>query len=75
MADGVRAAVDEALRCKAAGRSETIIFNLSGHGHFDLSAYENYLTGKLEDVPLDEAKLKTALDQCPEIDPKIAGQF
>jgi len=71
----IRAAIDEALRCKREGRAETIVFNLSGHGHFDLSAYENYLTGKLVDVPLDEAKLKAALDQCPEIDPNLCGGF
>ena len=71
----IRAAIDEALRCKAEGRSETIVFNLSGHGHFDLSAYENYLSGKMEDVPFDEAKLQAALSQCPEVDPNLCGGF
>ncbi len=54
----VRVAIDEALAAREEGRSRTILFNLSGHGHFDLSAYESYLTGRLEDyeyVPLDQA--------------------
>jgi tryptophan synthase beta chain len=45
----IRVAIDEALEAKAAGRSKVIVFNLSGHGHFDLAAYEKYLQGKLED--------------------------
>ena len=42
--------IDEALRCKEEGRSETIVFNLCGHGHFDLKAYEDHLSGNLLDV-------------------------
>jgi len=45
----VRAAIDEALEAKAEGKPRVILFNLSGHGHFDLAAYEAYLTGRLED--------------------------
>jgi tryptophan synthase beta chain len=45
----IRAAIDEALQAKAEGRQRVILFNLSGHGHFDLAAYEKYLTGNLED--------------------------
>ncbi|MCB1321815.1 MAG: TrpB-like pyridoxal phosphate-dependent enzyme, partial [Leptospiraceae bacterium] len=44
----VHAAIQEALRCKAAGEKKTIAFNLSGHGHFDMSAYQAYLSGNLE---------------------------
>jgi tryptophan synthase beta chain len=44
----IRAAVDEALAAREEGRPRTILFCLSGHGHFDLAAYESYLTGKLE---------------------------
>ncbi len=54
----VRVAIDEALAAREEGRQRTILFNLSGHGHFDLSAYESYLAGRLEDyeyVPLDAA--------------------
>src|SRR5215203_2030430 len=49
-ADLIRAVIDEALRCKEEGRSETIVFNLCGHGHFDLKAYEDHLSGNLLDV-------------------------
>jgi len=49
-AHAIRAVVDEALRCKEEGREETIVFNLCGHGHFDLKAYEDYLSGDLLDV-------------------------
>jgi len=45
----VRVAIDEALAARAEGRPRTILFNLSGHGHFDLAAYEAYLAGRLED--------------------------
>ncbi|MDI6712156.1 MAG: TrpB-like pyridoxal phosphate-dependent enzyme [Anaerosomatales bacterium] len=45
----IRVAIDEALAAKEAGQDKTILFNLSGHGHFDLSAYEAYLAGRLQD--------------------------
>ena len=44
-----------------AGEERTILFNLSGHGHFDMAAYDNYFAGKLVDVALDEAELERAL--------------
>jgi tryptophan synthase beta chain len=47
----IRAAVDEALAAREEGRPRTILFCLSGHGHFDLSAYESYLGGNLADIP------------------------
>jgi tryptophan synthase beta chain len=49
-AHAIRAVIDEALRCKEEGRSETIVFNLCGHGHFDMKAYEDHLAGNLLDV-------------------------
>ena len=51
----IRAAIDEALRCKETGEAKTILFNLTGHGHFDMSSYERYFAGKLEnyDYPAD----------------------
>lgn len=61
----VKAAIDEALRCKAEGKSETILFCLSGHGHFDMQAYLDYFAGKLTDVPFDENALTTALAELP----------
>ena len=45
----IRVAIDEALAAREEGRPRTILFNLSGHGHFDLAAYESYLAGRLED--------------------------
>ena len=63
----VRAAIDEALRCKASGKAETIVFNLSGHGHFDMQAYTDYFAGKLQDVTFDRALLDQALAELPKI--------
>jgi tryptophan synthase beta chain len=63
----IRVAFDEALRCKAEGKAETILFNLSGHGHFDMQAYTDYFAGKLEDRDYDEAALQAALDQLPKV--------
>ena len=45
----IRVAIDEALACRESGERKVILFNLSGHGHFDLSAYESFLSAKLED--------------------------
>ncbi|MGB9025444.1 MAG: TrpB-like pyridoxal phosphate-dependent enzyme [Rhodomicrobium sp.] len=61
----VRCAIDEALRCKAEGKAETILFNLSGHGHFDMGAYIAYFDGKLSDESYDEADLASALAALP----------
>ena len=63
----VRGAIDEALRCKAEGKSETILFNLSGHGHFDMQAYMDYFGGKLTDVSYDESELAMALAGLPSV--------
>jgi tryptophan synthase beta chain len=63
----VRCAVDEALRCKAEGKSETILFNLSGHGHFDMGAYIAYFEGRLVDQNYDEAALAAALAGLPAV--------
>lgn len=63
----IRVAFDEALRCKAAGKAETILFNLSGHGHFDMQAYTDYFAGKLEDRDYDEAALQAALAELPKV--------
>ena len=62
----VKGAIDEALRCKEEGTARTILFNLCGHGHFDIQAYTDYFAGKLEDRDYDEAALNAALAQLPE---------
>jgi tryptophan synthase beta chain len=61
----VRGAIDEALRCKREGRAEVILFNLCGHGHFDMTAYDEFLAGKLEDKELDAAALERSLGDLP----------
>ena len=66
-AHAVRTAIDEALRCKAEGKRRTIVFNLSGHGHFDLSAYEAYLAGQLQDYDYPADKIEEALRGVPQV--------
>ncbi len=61
----VRAAIDEAIRCKKEGRGRAIMFNLSGHGNFDMQAYTDYFTGKLHDQEYDEEELGMALAGLP----------
>ena len=63
----VKGAIDEALKCKAEGKSRTILFNLSGHGHFDMQAYMDYFGGKLQDLDYDEAELAMALAGLPSV--------
>jgi len=63
----VKGAIDEALRCKREGKSEAILFNLCGHGHFDMSAYMDYFAGKLTDQSYDEAELAMALAGLPSV--------
>lgn len=63
----IKGAIDEALRCKAEGKAETILFNLSGHGHFDMQAYTDYFGGKLVDTPFEEEDLKAALAVLPKV--------
>ena len=63
----IRAAIDEALRCKKEGKAETILFNLSGHGHFDMQAYTDYFAGKLEDREYDQKALEMALAGLPQV--------
>jgi len=71
-AHAIRAAIDEALRAKATGASPCIVFNLSGHGHFDLMSYEKYLDGSLEDIELAQATIDSALADLPPV-PKEAA--
>ena len=59
--------IDEARRAKEEGTSPVIAFNLCGHGHFDLSAYERYLSGSLEDYELPQERIDQALAAAPSI--------
>ena len=63
----VMGAIDEALKCKASGESKTILFNLSGHGYFDMQAYTDFFDGKLVDEPYDEAMLTKSLEGLPNV--------
>ena len=65
---GIRGAIEEALRCKKEGKEETILFNMCGHGHFDMSAYDDYLAGKLDDRHYDEEKLAQSLSHLPAVE-------
>jgi tryptophan synthase beta chain len=66
-AHAVRAAYDEALACKESGESKVIVFNASGHGHFDLSAYDAYHRQVLEDYRLEDQRLQEALQALPHV--------
>jgi tryptophan synthase beta chain len=66
-AHAVRAAYDEALACKESGESKVILFNASGHGHFDLSAYDAYLRRDLPDFALEESAIEEALEDLPAV--------
>ena len=64
----VRAAMDEALACKESGEAKVIAFNASGHGHFDMGAYEKFFAGDLVDYAYPEEKVAEALADLPPID-------
>ncbi len=63
----VRGAIDEAIRCREEGTSRAILFNLCGHGHFDMQAYTDYFAGKLVDHEYDEQELAMALAGLPSV--------
>lgn len=63
----VKGVIEEALRCKREGRAETILFNLCGHGHFDMAAYQRYFAGDLKDESYSEEELAMALAGLPSV--------
>ena len=63
----VKGAIVEALKCKEEGTSKTILFNLCGHGHFDMQAYTDYFAGKLTDMSYSENELAMALAGLPSV--------
>ncbi|MGF1612888.1 MAG: TrpB-like pyridoxal phosphate-dependent enzyme [Gammaproteobacteria bacterium] len=70
----VKAAIDEALKCKLEGVSRAILFNLCGHGHFDMQAYRDYLDGKLVDQAYDASEIALALAGLPAVtEPAVAS--
>jgi tryptophan synthase beta chain len=64
----IRSAMDEAVRCRETGEAKMIVFNNSGHGHFDLASYEKYLRQELVDFDLPQDELQRALEGLPEIE-------
>jgi tryptophan synthase beta chain len=64
-AHAIKAVIDEAIKCRETGEEKCIVFNFSGHGHFDLSAYEAYLSGKLVDYEYPEEKILESLKELP----------
>ncbi|HZD11524.1 MAG TPA: TrpB-like pyridoxal phosphate-dependent enzyme [Candidatus Binatia bacterium] len=66
-AHAVRAVLDEALACKESGEARVIAFNLSGHGHFDMGAYDAYFKGELEDYEYPEEAISEAMTRLPEV--------
>jgi tryptophan synthase beta chain len=71
-AHAIRATVEEAEAAREAGEERVILFGLSGHGHFDLSAYDAFLAGRLEDPEFSEADMEAALAELPDDVPSIA---
>ena len=63
----IKGAIVEAMRCKREGKAETILFNLSGHGHFDMMAYQKYFAGDMSDALYDEAELVKSLAGLPNV--------
>jgi tryptophan synthase beta chain len=63
----VKGAIDEAVRCREEGKSRAILFNLCGHGHFDMQAYTDYFADKLVDQQYDERELAMALAGLPSV--------
>src|SRR6266513_3379709 len=66
-AHAIRVVIDEAARCKKEGKKQTIVFNLSGHGNFDMAAYEAYLAGRLQDYEYPAEKIAEALRGVPQV--------
>jgi len=64
----IRCAIDEALKCKQTGEKKVIAFNLSGHGHFDMTSYEMYMDGKLVDFEYPDEMIEKSLKNCPKVD-------
>jgi tryptophan synthase beta chain len=66
-AHAIRVAIDEALDAKAKGEKRVILFNLSGHGHFDMTAYQSYLNGELVDYEYPAHAIEQAMKDLPQV--------
>jgi tryptophan synthase beta chain len=67
-AHAIRVAIDEALDAKVKGEKRVILFNLSGHGHFDMMAYQAYLNGELEDFEYPVEAVQEAMQHLPQVE-------
>jgi tryptophan synthase beta chain len=66
-AHAIKATIDEALQARDAGERRVILFNLSGHGHFDMGAYDAYLAGSLQDYAYPAEAIQQALTELPKV--------
>jgi tryptophan synthase beta chain len=66
-AHAIRAVIDEALKAKESGEEKVILFNLSGHGHFDMQAYDDYLNHRLPEVEFSEEALEEGMRSVPPV--------
>ncbi len=67
-AHAIKATIDEALKAKELGEEKAILFNFSGHGHFDMAAYDAYFAGNLKDYSYPEEKVREALKYLPKVE-------
>jgi tryptophan synthase beta chain len=63
----IRAVIDDALECRRTGEPKVLFFNLSGHGHFDMAAYDQYLAGQLHDYEYPQEAIEAALERLPKV--------
>jgi len=63
----IRACIDEAVKCRETGEPKTLFFNLSGHGHFDMAAYDSYFSGELVDSAYPQVDIDKALAHLPQV--------
>jgi tryptophan synthase beta chain len=63
----IKVAIEEAIKCREAGEAKTILFNLCGHGYFDMSAYDAYLSGNLEDYAYPRDAIEEAMKSVPQL--------
>ena len=66
-AHAIKCTIDEAIKCRQTKEEKCIVMNFSGHGYFDLSSYDSYLSGKLQDYELPDEEIKKALKELPDI--------
>jgi tryptophan synthase beta chain len=66
-AHALASVIEEAKRCTESGEQKVILTALCGHGHFDMAAYERYLSGEMEDFELSQERIDDALTRLPKV--------